>query len=236
MATWLFGKKKTPQEMLRENKRMLDKAIRELDRERTGLQNQEKKLIQEIKSTARQGQMGAVKVMAKSLVRNRHAVTKMYGLKSQLQAVSLRMATLKSTHAMAESMRGATKAMKAMNKRLNLPALQQIMRQFELQNEKMEMTSEMMGDAIDDAFEEEDEEDESEDLVNQVLDEIGISTDAQLASVPANRVGVVNTEGPQRVAQAEAIGAGSVAGAGSEPPNDGIDADLQARLDNLRKK
>lgn len=35
---------------------------------------------------------GAVQVMAKSLVRNRHAVTKMYGLKSQLQAVSLRIA------------------------------------------------------------------------------------------------------------------------------------------------
>ena len=51
----------------------------------------------------------AVKVMAKSLVRNRHAVTKMYGLKSQLQAVSLRMATLKSTQAMADAMRGATK-------------------------------------------------------------------------------------------------------------------------------
>ena len=51
----------------------------------------------------------AVKVMAKSLVRNRRAVTKMYGLKSQLQAVSLRMATLKSTQAMADAMRGATK-------------------------------------------------------------------------------------------------------------------------------
>lgn len=35
---------------------------------------------------------GAVNVMAKSLIRNRHAVTKMYGLKSQLQAVSLRIA------------------------------------------------------------------------------------------------------------------------------------------------
>lgn len=96
---------------------MLDKAIRELDRERMALQNQEKKVIAEIKKTAKQGQMvgchlsrasaamcttcalqcagldlqDAVKVMAKSLVRNRHAVTKMYGLKSQLQAVSLRI-------------------------------------------------------------------------------------------------------------------------------------------------
>lgn len=40
-----------------------------------------------------------------------------------------------------------------MNKQLNMPALQKIMREFERQNEKMEMTSEMMGDAIDDAFE-----------------------------------------------------------------------------------
>lgn len=81
--SWLFGKKKTPQgiflrcftcavpkhviayqncclritELLRENKRMLDKAIRELDRERMALQNQEKKVIAEIKKTAKQGQM-----------------------------------------------------------------------------------------------------------------------------------------------------------------------------------
>ncbi len=44
-------------ELLRENKRMLDKAIRELDRERMALQNQEKKVIAEIKKTAKQEQM-----------------------------------------------------------------------------------------------------------------------------------------------------------------------------------
>lgn len=167
--------------------------------------------------------------MAKSLVRNRHAVNKLFQLKSQLQAVSLRIAvrpalmprlgawvcmcwgidrllcvagmwdaqrrspqpghrprsrarvygccifffglmkaqnalctvlvqtppclpgpllqTLKSTHAMGEAMAGATKAMGAMNRRMNLPAVAKIMREFEKQNERMEMTSEMMGDA-----------------------------------------------------------------------------------------
>jgi len=58
----LFAKKKTPTEMLRENKRMLDKSIRELDRERMHMQSQEKKLIAEIKKMAKQNQMGAVKV------------------------------------------------------------------------------------------------------------------------------------------------------------------------------
>jgi charged multivesicular body protein 2A len=36
---------------------MLDRAIRELDRERMGLQNQEKKLIADIKKMAKEGQM-----------------------------------------------------------------------------------------------------------------------------------------------------------------------------------
>jgi charged multivesicular body protein 2A len=57
MSFNLFGKKKTPAELLRENKRMLDKSIREIERERQSLQTQEKKLIAEIKKTAKQGQM-----------------------------------------------------------------------------------------------------------------------------------------------------------------------------------
>ena len=112
--------------MLRENKRMLDRAIRDLDRERTGLQTQEKKLIAEIKKAAKDGQMDAVRVMARSLVRNRHSVTKLHGCKAQLQAVSLRLATLKSTQAMGDAMKGATKAMVAMNKRVNMPALTKV--------------------------------------------------------------------------------------------------------------
>ncbi len=61
--------------------------------------------------------------------------------------------TLKSTQAMSEAMKGATRAMGAMNRQMNLPALQKIMREFEMQNERMEMTSEVMGDAVDDVFE-----------------------------------------------------------------------------------
>lgn len=113
-------------ELLRENKRQLDRAIRDLDRERMGLQSQEKKLVAEIKKASKDGQMDAVKVMAQSLVRNRHSVTKLHGLKAQLQAISLRLATLKSTQAMADAMSGATRAMVAMNRRMNMPALTKV--------------------------------------------------------------------------------------------------------------
>eukprot|EP00897_Mesotaenium_endlicherianum_P004402 jgi/Mesen1/3990/ME000210S03231 len=223
----LFGKRKTPAELLRENKRMLDRSIRDIERERMQLQSQEKKLIAEIKKTAKQGQMGAVRVMAKDLIRTRHQITKFYALKSQLQGISLRIQTLKSTQAMAEAMKGVTKAMGQMNKQLNLPALQKIMQEFERQNEKMEMTSEVMGDAIDDVMEGDDEEEETEDLVNQVLDEIGVDLDAQLVATPATAAQPAAAQPAGKVAQATAAGGG-----GDDP---GIDSDLQARLDNLRR-
>ena len=56
---WLFGKKKTPAQMLRENKRLLEKTMRNLDRERVKMEQQEKKLIVDIKKMAKEGQMAS---------------------------------------------------------------------------------------------------------------------------------------------------------------------------------
>lgn len=163
---------------------MIDRAIRDLDRERMGLQTQEKKMVADIKKMAKDNQMDAVKVMAKSVVRNRNAVTKLYQLKSQLQAVSLRMAELKSTQAMTDAMKGTTRAMASMNRKMNIPAISKIMREFEKQNLRMDEASEVMGSSLDMAFEGEGEEEETDELVNQVLDEIGVDTQAGLAKVP----------------------------------------------------
>ena len=54
---WLFGKKKTPEEMLKQHQRALNRAMRDLDRERQKMEQQEKKIIADIKKMAKQGQM-----------------------------------------------------------------------------------------------------------------------------------------------------------------------------------
>jgi len=61
----ILGKEKPLKEVLRENKRTITRAVRELDREKTGLEREEKRLISEIKQAAKQQQMGAVKTLAK---------------------------------------------------------------------------------------------------------------------------------------------------------------------------
>jgi charged multivesicular body protein 2A len=53
--SFLFGKKKTPAEMLREHQRVINRAIREMDREKMKLENAEKKLIADIKREAKKG-------------------------------------------------------------------------------------------------------------------------------------------------------------------------------------
>lgn len=54
---WLFGRRMTPEEMLRKNQRTLNRAMRDLDREKSHMEMQEKKLIAEIKKMAKDGQM-----------------------------------------------------------------------------------------------------------------------------------------------------------------------------------
>lgn len=152
-------------------------------------------------------------------------------------------------------MKGVTKAMGQMNRQMNLPSLQKIMQEFERQNERMEMVTEVMGDAIDDALEGDEEEEETEELVNQVLDEIGIDINQevfccdsflfymhlgmkmnqtimtlffvlvtlQLVNAPSSAVAAPAAKG--KVAQVETTG----------NDDSGIDSELQARLDNLRR-
>ena len=60
---WLFGKRMTPEEMLRKNQRALNKAMRDLDRERARMEQQEKKIITDIKKMAKEGQMVCRNVM-----------------------------------------------------------------------------------------------------------------------------------------------------------------------------
>ena len=53
---FLFSKPLTPAEQLRKHKREIDRAIRDLERERNKLQMNEKKIIAEIRKAAQNGQ------------------------------------------------------------------------------------------------------------------------------------------------------------------------------------
>uniref|UniRef100_A0A7S0J2V3 Charged multivesicular body protein 2a n=1 Tax=Calcidiscus leptoporus TaxID=127549 RepID=A0A7S0J2V3_9EUKA len=134
---FLFGARKTPAERIKEYNRQIKRSVRELERERMGLERQEKKLMSDIKKAAKDGQIDSAKIMAKDLVRTRGYIKKMYKMKSHMEAVSLRLQTMQSSAQMAQCMKGVTKVMGRMNKKMNLPQISKIMQEFEKQNEMM---------------------------------------------------------------------------------------------------
>lgn len=176
----LFGQGKTPAQKMKEYQRGIKKSVREMERERTNLERQEKKLMADIKKEAKEGRMDSAKIMAKDLVRTRGYIKKMFKMKSHMEAISLRLTTMQSSQQMvrmgtraadptrsltaeralppdprtaqAQSMKGITKIMGRMNAKMNMPQIQKIMMEFEKQNEVMGMKEEMMDDAMDDAF------------------------------------------------------------------------------------
>ncbi|KAL4973989.1 Snf7-domain-containing protein [Aspergillus desertorum] len=224
IVEWAFGKRMTPAERLRKHQRALDRTQRELDRERTKLENQEKKLIQDIKKSAKNGQIGACKIQAKDLVRTRRYIQKFYQMRTQLQAISLRIQTVRSNEQMMQSMKGATMLLGSMNRQMNLPALQRIAMEFERENDIMDQRQEMMDDAIDEATGMEGEDEEGEEIVKEILDEIGVDLNQALGETPSG----IQRESVSEGQVAQAIAAGGVGGASD-------DDDLQARLDSLRR-
>lgn len=109
-------------------------------------------------------------------------IQKFYQMRTQLQAVALRIQTVRSNEQMMQSMKGATSLLGSMNRSMNLPALQRIAMEFEKENDIMDQRQEMMDDAIDDVTGLEDEE-EGEEVVREVLDEIGIDLGQAVCSI-----------------------------------------------------
>lgn len=206
-----LGPKKTTKQIVREQKRMIDRSIRQLERERAGLARDETKLIAEIKKNAKANQMSSVRIQAKDLVRLRKSQTKFIELNAQLRAISLQMTAVASTAQLQESMKQVSKSMHALNKQMNLPELQKVMRQFAQESEKMEMKQEMMGEALDDAMEDVEDEEEEERVVNEVLDEIGLNLGEAMVDAPVSA--------KEQVVEEESS----------------ADRELEARLNNLKR-
>lgn len=220
---WAFGKKLTPQERLRKNQRALEKTQRELTRESTKLQAQEKKLMLEIKKSAKLGQIASAKIQAKDLIRTKNYIVKFNQMKAQLQAILLRIQSVRSNAQMATLMRDATRLLLGMNRLMNLPQLSRIAQEFAKENDLMDQKQEFMDDAIDDAMALDDDElgedEQADEILTRVLDEIGVDLNTSLKDTPSqiNAAQSPNT----RIA---------------EPAGGGFDEDdLQARLDSLKK-
>ncbi|PVV00722.1 hypothetical protein BB560_004883 [Smittium megazygosporum] len=232
---YIFGKQKTPQQQIREAQRLLNRSMREIDREISRIDASQKQTESQIRQYATKGNTAACRVSAKDLVRLRRHRHQLYSLRTQLYGLNLRITTLSTNHQLAVSMQGATKAIKSMNSKVQLPKMQQLLVEFEKQSEVMNMKQEMVADGLDDAFEElSDDEEQEDEIVQQILDEIGIQASMKLNSVPGSSLNeAVNQSSNSQSAMKSELLLDGTGNAGGH--NRSLDDELQSRLDNLKK-
>uniref|UniRef100_A0A6N2LG96 Uncharacterized protein n=1 Tax=Salix viminalis TaxID=40686 RepID=A0A6N2LG96_SALVM len=200
----IFKKKTSPKEALRSSKRDMAVATRGIEREIASLQLEEKKLA-------------ATRILARQLVRLRQQITNLQGSRAQIRGVATHTQALYANTSISTGMKGATKAMVAMNMQMAPAKQAKVIREFQKQSAQMDMTIEMMSEAIDETLDKDEAEEETDELTNQVLDEIGVDIASQLSSAPKGRIASKNA--PNAVTS-------------PEPPN--VD-DLEKRLASLRR-
>jgi charged multivesicular body protein 2A len=179
----LFGKTIPPEEKLKNFKRSLRSAVRQLDRERQRLQNEDTKIKNEIKRLHAKGEVESVMILCKDIVRNRSAMNKFLKLGSQLESLGLRIETMKAQAGATQALKGAAQAMHQLNQMVNVPQMQAIIQKFTMENEAMDLKSEMVDDAMDMIMDEDGtlEEDTAAQYA-KIFSEIGVPMPPQVAA------------------------------------------------------
>ena len=108
-----------PKEQAKENKRTLQRAIRQMERERTKLQNQEAKTMKQIKDLAMKNQHGPAKILSKDLVRSRAQVNMYYTMASQMKTIVTMLGAAQMNAQMMESLKGVNTVMSQVNAQMN---------------------------------------------------------------------------------------------------------------------
>ncbi|XP_050944463.1 vacuolar protein sorting-associated protein 2 homolog 1 isoform X3 [Cucumis melo] len=194
MSLNIFRKKTSPKDALRTSKREMAVATRGIEREIASLQLEERKLVAEIKQTAKTGNEAATRILARQLVRLRQQITNLQGSRAQIRGVATHTQALYASTSISTGMKGATKAMVAMNKQMAPAKQAKVIKEFQKQSAQLDMTIEMMSESIDETLDKDEAEEETEELTNQVLDEIGVDIASQLSSAPKGRIAARKTE------------------------------------------
>eukprot|EP00347_Sterkiella_histriomuscorum_P021172 403334975 len=157
---------------MKQNKRMMERASRKIDRERQKIEMNEKKQLKEIQKLAKMGQHGAAKVLAKDVARMRSQVTQYYAMSSQLKAMSMKMSTMHSYTEIMKGLAGSTNVLQMMNEQMNIQQIQTVLKDFTKESMKQGINQEAIDDAMSMGMDNVDEE--ADNLYENILGEIGL--------------------------------------------------------------
>lgn len=218
---------------LRAERRGLAMKQRRLETERLQMNRRKSQLGVRIRKHAEAGEMRIVNMLALEYAKVNDHIVKLAEMGSKLTALSIHVEMMRSNQDMTEALAGLVYTMQQLNATVSITGMQQIIREYEKQNQVLEFTQEICDEALhtDDI----DVENERDEIVSRVLDEIGIDVDSSLEDAPKLQNGK-QTRNSTRTAVS--IGGGHEAEllADSLLSDSGNEQSLEQRLRNLRNR
>lgn len=83
-------------------------------------------------------------MLSKDLVRSRNQVNQYYTMTSQLKAISMRLSTAEISQTMVDALKGVNNVMEKVNASMDIHSIQQVLKEFAKNSEKMDMQQEMV--------------------------------------------------------------------------------------------
>ncbi|CDU17268.1 hypothetical protein YYC_05417 [Plasmodium yoelii 17X] len=203
---------KSLEECLREEKRNLNRSIRELEREIVKLENEKKQIEKNIKLYAKKNDITLVRTLAKDFVKVKQTVTKYSKIKSHLFSMKIKLQSVKSSEQLSKSLNDINKIITRVNKYIKLKNINKSIYDFQKQNDEVSLKEDMLDDLFDTLNYDIDMAEEEDIIVSKVLDGLGIQMNSKLDEIPS--VSELKTDQVETNANV---------------------ADFQERINNLRK-
>lgn len=168
----------------RQNDRQIGRVQREMARERIRLENEEKKIMNQMKALGKQGRMNEARMLAKNLVQVRNAKDRTYQASVQAGAIGNQARMAQTEAAMMNVMGTTAQVMKNANGMMDPQQTMKMLQEYDMQSEKMKLQQEMTDEVLDSTLGGAEFDDETDDVLNSVLDEIGLEVSSKMGAAP----------------------------------------------------
>lgn len=175
-----MGQRLSLAEQINQHRRELRGTSRLLASEINELEYQQRDATARMNEAAQKGDRDHVRMLAKQYIRMKRQIKHFRKTQLQVQGIEMTMNSARSQDMIGKSLKDATKVMTRLSGTVQNASLQETIRNFTMEMDRMNMATEIMDDTMDDtmddAFSDEDSEEETEEkrLVDQVMDQAGL--------------------------------------------------------------
>lgn len=183
IQTWISSWFLSDKEIIRKQRRSIEKIVRAMQREKTTIEKKEPGLLKQVEGYMTRGEEKNSRLIAKQIAQQRKIKTQLLNTELKLKTILSKLENIQTANQMGIVLQQAAVALQSMNNSISLPALSQSMNDFYKESDKMDLKSEMISDMCDEANNDEEQEEEEDLIVNQIMDTIAFQLQNKISSI-----------------------------------------------------